>query len=458
MQQQQPPPLQQSPSQQSPPLHSHQEVVGVLPVGPITRPPKNEETAKADEERNVLRKDIYSVDDEAGMAAEEAWLEDETIQELDESITDPNRVFSRIAGIRKAIARRAKRLDRAKDDMRQQQAVVDSAQLELETRAAAVAAEEMDLQRFKELHADLSRRHAELTEAAAHQQGIAEARQPSQKTQQVLWEAASNLRGLGADPRIEQAIAMLGSLFQTASEPGFVEAAGAIVPAAPVSTAPGPQANQRMPHRVAVPPPTNQSAPPLILNPPLCAAVPIAPAGVHVALDGGPHKVEHTEPSFSSGSAALHAPAKDLEMDDERGRKRSCQEAALPERAVDGQKKPEAVLVDSNGAPASCESAVAADVAQAPEAIAVDSVAEPGIVGTTCPENSGTEAVSAPSECGEGSGAVQSAWEAARDGSKASFAALVKAACSRPAAPQFCRACWSVSCSCPPPAGRSNPY
>ena len=60
--------------------------------------------------------------------------------------------------------------------------------------------------------------HAELTEAAALQARLAEQhvqqQTETQKTRQVLWQAASSLRGLGADPRIEAAIAALGSLFK----------------------------------------------------------------------------------------------------------------------------------------------------------------------------------------------------------------------------------------------------
>ena len=39
----------------------------------------------------------------------------------------------------------------------------------------------------------------------------------------------------------------------------------------------------------------------------------------------------------------------DIEVDQERGQKRSCVEAALPERGADGLRNPGALLVDSSG-------------------------------------------------------------------------------------------------------------
>ena len=79
------------------------QFAGLLPVGPVVKPPALEEARTGEGSSTVLRKNIFSFDDDAGCAGEEAWLDEHTIQELDDNVTDANRIFSRIAGVRNAI-------------------------------------------------------------------------------------------------------------------------------------------------------------------------------------------------------------------------------------------------------------------------------------------------------------------------------------------------------------------
>ena len=68
----------------------------VLPVGPLQRAQPAVGPPLADSEETILRKNIFSADEEAQMEAEDAWIDEDTIQELDEDVTDPNRVYARM--------------------------------------------------------------------------------------------------------------------------------------------------------------------------------------------------------------------------------------------------------------------------------------------------------------------------------------------------------------------------
>ena len=139
----------------------------------------------------------------AGRWGERWEVEDDpelTVAEMDESVADPNQVFARMAGVKRAILRRTKRLERAIAEKDAQQAIVDEASATLSARTADVSVAEAQLQQFKELHAQLSKRHAELTEEAAVQKQSENTQAEVQRAREVLWQAASNLRGLGSDP------------------------------------------------------------------------------------------------------------------------------------------------------------------------------------------------------------------------------------------------------------------
>ena len=210
---------------------------GILPVGNVTQV-RRDDAAKGAE--SAARHDISSQDEEIQQGDAPELQDDDpeaTVEEMADAVTDPNRVFSRMSSVRKAIVRRSKRVDRSKEEVVEQQQILDAARVEFESRLAALAQAEADLQSFKDTHAELSRRHAELTAAAARQLRD-EQRQQSDlgaagRTQQVLWDMASSLRGLGSDPRIEQAIGMLHSLFNEAGA-AATAVAGHAPPSVPV--------------------------------------------------------------------------------------------------------------------------------------------------------------------------------------------------------------------------------
>ena len=424
-----------------------------LPVGPVAKPPTQFSDSVA--EQRVLRKDIFSADDEAAMAAEDAGLDDITIHELDESVTDPNKVFTRIAGIKKAIVRKSKKLERAKEDLCKQQLVVDEAQAELEVRAGAVSEVEADLQRYKELQSDLSMRHAALTAAAAQQQREEETKlqtlNAAQRAQQVLWDTAASLRGLGVDPRIDQAIAALGSLFQEAAQDAA--ALSQPTPPAPVSRSDEVQGVPAQKQAHAAPPPAPTLQPPA--NPGVTAG-PTAASVAQIICAQCWSVSCRCRPPAATGAPC---PAEGMEVDQERGKKRSCKEATLPERAANGQQSPGALLVDACGAPANPGSAAEAEEekqpstnADEPSGAAADRGVEEPAAEQQEPESMAVEAARQPanstpaaeSTVGEkassadASGVPESyakaekvADEAAKEESRSSFSSLVKAACSQ---------------------------
>ena len=421
----------------------------VLPVGPQHQMSTAAVAPTTTAGNPVLVTNIFSADEDAAMENEDAWVEEETIQELDEEVRDPIRVYSRMGKVNKAIMRREKRLDKARHEVELQKMVVDEAQAVLATRAQAVDTIDADLRRLREVQQDLSTRHAKLVAEAAQQQRYVA--QPSvedaaQKAQQLLWSTASSLRELGDDPRLSQAIALLGSLFQDASATAAAPLGelGCSPPAQQLHTAPPPQS--------AVQSPANPGVPTAI---PACAptATPITPIICpecwSVACRCRP-----------LGAAGAPGPAAGMEVDQDRGKKRSCNEAALPERSAGAQQNPAALLVDSSGAPASPgtteadekeeqqpkttadESSGAAAVRgtealaaehQQAEAMVVEPAGEPANPAPTLESPVGEET----SSC-DASGVPESyakaeklADHAAKEESRSSFSTLVKAACSQ---------------------------
>ena len=128
-----------------------------------------------------------------------------------------------------------------------------------------------------------------------------------------------------------------------------------------------------------------------------------------------------------------------MEVDQERGSKRSCVEAALPERISGGQPRAEALLVDSSGAPA--RSAAAEEELPAVEVEAV-SVAALAVQESAEEKHASPAAVEGGGSDGSDSAlpesynkAPKTADDAEKEDSRKSFSALVKASCSSRAYP-----------------------
>ena len=427
-QQQQPHHQQQVPAMRGPVAAelqkaAHGQYVPVLPVGPLPQAAlPNPQPANVGAQP-ILAANIFSADEDAAAEQEDAWVEEETVQELDEEVRDPIRVYTRIGRVNKAIQRREKRLDKAKKEVDLQKAVVEEALAELAARAHAVDSIDADLQRLREVQQELSTRHANLVAEAAQQQRAPLqtcAEDEAQRAQQLLWNTAASLRQLGDDPRLSQAIALLGTLFQEASA---------------VAAAEQEQPNQytvaqrSLPVQVAVSAPT-PTIPPSAVPPPQSA---ICQRCWSVACRCG-HLV----------AAPATPTVVDIEVDQERGQKRSCVEAALPGRGADGQRNPGALLVDSSGAPAHAEEN------EEKRSITVDSLpassrgddAEDGCqaMESSSPQNGlppNTGADIAVDSIGEPSGLPSPVQEsadpgevAAKEQSRSAFSALVKEACT----------------------------
>ena len=296
----------------------------------------------------MLYKNIFAADEQAAMDQEDAWVDEDTIQELDDDVDDPNRVWGRIGKVRKAIQRREKRLQKANDAVEAQKAIVEEAQTELASRATMADSYEADLQRLKEVQQDLARRHAELVAAAAQPrpQPQLTAESAAQRAQQWLYSTAAGLRELGDDPRISQACALLGELFNDASvaaapRTGLAGSSG-LHTAAPCgmqqSTHPGPHPPEaQLPTQPAPAHPTathTPSSPVPLPPPPIAQAAPII-----------------CNSCWSVSCRCIHsspgdADAGDMAVDLERGKKRSCNEAELPGRPSGGMVLPSALTVD----------------------------------------------------------------------------------------------------------------
>ena len=418
-------------------------------------------------------KDIFSADEDAAIELEDAALDEDTIQELDEEVRDPNRVFSKMGKVKKAIARRTKRLDKARHEAELQKVVVEEAQSVLATRVQAVESIERDIHRLMQVQEDLSRRHAELAAEAAKQQGGNE-RPPSleeaaQQAQQLLWNIASSLRELGDDPRLSQAIALLGSLFQDASAaaappvaveapPTFQAAAtcSAAANSVPVSAAdalsPNPLPTGRTPLPAVVQPP---SPPPQSVQAhssptqPHVAAVQLSATSDPMSPGGGTPGAAAICPKcwsvscrcLPSGGADAAGVAPCMEVDQERGKKRPCGEAEFPQRINEGQSGAGAIIVDSSGNPA----ALAAEEEE-PIAIAVEGRPSEGAKGQEGKEPKPLS-MHVELEPHTGPGAVEDpapprrhskdpkADDAEKESSRKAFSALVGATCPQRAYP-----------------------
>ena len=136
-----------------------------------------------------------------------------------------------------------------------------------------------------------------------------------------------------------------------------------------------------------------------------------------------------------------------MEVDLERGTKRSCREAELPESASAAQGSPGALFVDAEGEAIALQDAGAVDAAQCsgtPEGGQTDTVPSEGASspqGTVSVGQPSGAQLDAPAAAAAGTieGTVQrgshsnseKADEAAREASKASFARLVTTTCSQ---------------------------
>ena len=205
--------------------------------------------------------------------------------------------------------------------------MVEQAKLLLQAKEEAVTTVENDLQYLKSVHTDLAKKYTALTEEAEEQDRQSKQTELQQNhlqcTQQAIWQAATTIRGLGADPRIEAALAALESLFKS------VQGESAQLPPQPA-----PQ-------------------PPPMVQPPISLGVPAsAPTNAPVAAPAMPSICNRCW-SVACRCRPLPATAVAvggvMEVDQERGTKRSCKEAELSERANQGPATPGALLVDSAG-------------------------------------------------------------------------------------------------------------
>ena len=369
--------------------------------------------------------------------------DDRTVQELDPQITDPNLILRRMQGITKGTQRRTARLERAQQECEAQRQAVEEAKALLQIKEQAVVSAEADVRYFKEVHTDLAKKYTALTEASAQLDRDAKQKEEQQSelqdTQQALWQAATTIRNLGADPRIDAALAALESLFlevqgqpvqqpqqpQQQPSPPPSNAAPIAAPCTQSSSSPAPSAPKPAP-------PPNEPSQPIIC--PHCWSVSCR-CRLRVATD---------------------VPVTTMEVDQERGTKRSCVEAALPEKASDGQQSPGALLVDSSGLPVGPGSAAAAEEQKPPSTIAdVPTVlADARVPGKTAVEQepeamvvepargAAAEAaedsvvtVSAADPCNsgvpEGYAKAEKVPESDKEQSRKSFSNLVKAACSQ---------------------------
>ena len=133
-----------------------------------------------------------------------------------------------------------------------------------------------------------------------------------------------------------------------------------------------------------------------------------------------------------------------MEVDQERGTKRSCREAILPERHCDRQAGPGALLVDASGETVSPQGEEAAEVVlqpsqqpDLPSGEGKEGLNDPGD-GIGCPQSEAMDVQQAKEPTGSSSPPAQpstvvqeaNSEDADREESKSSFSALVKAACT----------------------------
>ena len=360
-----------------------------------------------------------------------------TIGELDPSVTDHKRVLNRMQGVRRAMQKRIGRLEKAQQELEgQRQAVEYAKQLQV-SKADAVKTAETDLLFYKELHSDLLKKYTALQQASEQQELYTKQTELQQSqlqtTQQAIWQAATTIRGLGHDPRLEAALAALESIFkevqgQPTTQQPIQSALSPLVPAAGVA-----------------------------LAPPAAPTVGPAEAAVCTAICSTCWSVACRCSSSGAAAAAAFRPA-GMEVDQERGTKRSCWDATLPENPCDRQAGLGAILVDAAGEAVSPQSEEVVGVAQQPpqqpdlpargredglsdpeegidspplEAMDGQQAREP--TGSSTPPAQPSTVVqeaSDPSGPPETCAKTNPSEDADREESKSSFAALVKAACS----------------------------
>ena len=363
---------------------------------------------------------IFSADEEAGLEQDEAWA-DETIQELDLEEKDPHKVWLRMGKVSRAIEKRKRRLEKAWSGVESQKAVLEEAKAELAARTQSAEEIAADIRQLNEVQQDLAAKHGQLlAEIGRQQQGPPPSvEEGAEKAQRLLWDVAANLRLLGDNPKLSQAISLLGDLYVQASQ----VAAGDNGSQTVVSLAPG-SVEQAAPSSFVQPP----AVPPAVNVPQLppvctkcwsfaccCSSVPVDP-----------------------GAAVPACVA--IEVDQERGQKRSCRDASLPDRAEGAPQGPEAILVDSAGNAATVSGA-AEETGQGVDSSSVQ-VSEQSPLKKQPPVSplASAGAVASGIEATD-SGAVQPAQQD-QDGqsrgedeedkaeSRKSFAALVRATCS----------------------------
>ena len=404
----------------------------ILPVGNVTHVQRDAVLKGAEA---TVRHDIFSQDEENQLGHDPEMQDEDpeaTVEELADSITDPNRVWSRMSSVKKAIGRRSKRVGRSKEEVVEQQQILDAARAELEARLATLAQAEADLQSFENTHAELSRRYAELTAAAARQPQEEKQQQcdldVAGRTQQVLWDMASSLRGLGTDPRIEQAIVMLHSLFNEAG------ATAAAVAEHAQSDPPPPAALVHTQLAASVPTATHNVDAPAITP----SAAPVA---LHSSSPATPAICRQCwsiacrcRPCLPGDAAPVvhHHLHHDIEVDLERGKKRTCVEAELPPRSAGGQQSLQALLVDSEGQPATSDSTGEQNKCepQTVEVVPAPSTAAPE------PEGDGDSKLAVQPSPTAAPARDQNVVEGGdKEESRSSFAALVKVTCAQRAYP-----------------------
>ena len=172
--------------------------------------------------------------------------------------------------------------------------------------------------------------------------GLKKEQQNNQKlsTQQALWQAATTNRNLGEFPRIDGALAVLEALYLEVRKQPVQQQQQPI------------QGQQQAP---STPPSAKVEQ---------CPAAPIGKAVATVALQVPTAVAAHARHSICpncwsvscrcslASCARADSSVSGMEVDQERGSKRSCVEAALPERTSGWQPSSGALLVDSFGAPA----------------------------------------------------------------------------------------------------------
>ena len=361
--------------------------------------------------------------------------EDAIVEELDPSFTDTIKVGNRMQAVARGVRRRTNRLEKAQRECELQRQSLEQARQMLQAKEEAVAEADSQLGFLKEVHADLARRYTMLTEAAALQASEAKQKETQQSQYQsaarVVWNAASDLRGLGEDPRIEAALYAMESLFNELA--GSMPKQVTTQPQAPAAT----PLTQAQPSAQVVAPATPPPAAP--------AAPEISPPAAPAICQQCWSIVCRCRSRFVGNADSTT----DIEVDLERGKKRSSLEADLPQRVKGGQQSSQAILVDSCGRSAGSDTtqeqmqgvaagqgvvtpAKASNEVE-PQSRAVEPVPAAAASELAVDGNSKPAEQSAPTAAAAGDQIVIE--EGEREESRSSFAALVKTTCSQRVCP-----------------------